>query len=85
MSIGANLFCKEKPILFLIITKSALKCKNVCRKQEVITKRVGMAPLIQLCPTFHRKTFANGVPVLIPVSSKLQLQSKYFFDKGAEA
>lgn len=80
-----NRFCKEKPVLILIITRSALKCKNVCKKQEVITKRAGMVPLIQLCPKFHGKTFASGIPVLITVSSKLQFQSKYFFDKGTGA
>lgn len=85
MSTGANLFCKEKAVLVLIIRKSALKCNNVYRKQEVITKRPGIVPLIQLCPKFHGKIFANGIPVLIIVSSKLQFQSKYFFEKGTGA
>lgn len=81
MSTGANFFCKEKSVLVLIITKSALKCNNIYRKKEVITKRAGMVPLIQICPKFHGKTFANGIPVLIIVSSKLQFQSKYIFEK----
>lgn len=84
MNADANLFCKEKVGLVLIITESALKNNNVCRKQKVITKRAGVIPLIQIHPKFHWKTSTNGIPVLM-VSSSLWFQSEYLFDKGTGA
>lgn len=73
MNRDANLSCKEKVGLVLIITKSALKYNNVCRKRVAITKRAGMIPLIQICPKFHWETSASGIPVLT-VSSSLWFQ-----------
>lgn len=44
-----------------------------------------MIPLIWMCPKFHWKTSANGIPVLVIVSSLLWFQSQYLFGKGTGA